>query len=123
MSAIRARQGDRPAAEDVHELMKLAAAHLESGRVRLILVGGLPGTGKSTLAAGLGGDLHAVVLRSDAIRKELAGLVESESAAAPFEKGIYSSAHTARTYDAMLERARDRPHHGRERGARCVVGR
>jgi len=33
------------------------------------LVGGLPGTGKSTLAAGLGDALSAVVIRSDVVRK------------------------------------------------------
>jgi predicted kinase len=88
------------------DLMRLAVAHLEAGQVRLILVGGLPGTGKSTLASGLALDLGAPVLRSDAIRKELAGIPATTAAPAPLGCGIYSPESTARTYDAMLARAR-----------------
>jgi predicted kinase len=74
--------------------------------VRLILVGGLPGTGKSTLAAGAGDALGATVLRSDEIRKELAGLTPTTPAGAPFGEGIYSPTSSARTYSTMLDRAR-----------------
>ena len=47
--------------------------HLRRARIRLILVGGLPGTGKSTLAAELAEALDAAVLSSDPLRKELVG--------------------------------------------------
>ena len=40
----------------------------------LICIGGLSGTGKSTLARRLAGELSAVWLRSDAVRKELWGV-------------------------------------------------
>src|SRR5262249_39475543 len=39
----------------------------------LVLVGGLPGTGKSTLARGLAERAGFTVIRSDVVRKELAG--------------------------------------------------
>src|SRR5690606_13545776 len=84
VTAIRAQQGDAGSVDAARALLKLCFDHLEAGRVRLILVGGAPGTGKSTLAAGLAASLGATVLRSDVIRKERAGLAPSESAAAGF---------------------------------------
>ena len=105
VSAIRAAQGHEAAAQDVRQLLDLTLRHLDAGRVRLILVGGLPGTGKSTLAAGLGDVLGAAVLRSDEVRKELAGLAPTTPAPAPFGEGLYTPASTARTYDTLLERA------------------
>lgn len=50
--------------------------------LRLIAIGGLSGTGKSTLARALGGDVGpppgARILRSDVLRKRLAGLAPEE---------------------------------------------
>jgi aminoglycoside phosphotransferase family enzyme/predicted kinase len=106
VSAIRADQGDETAADDARSLLELAATHLDQARVRLVLVGGLPGTGKSTLALGLGDALAATVLRSDEVRKELAGLPPGASAAAPYEQGLYSPGKRAATYRALLDRAR-----------------
>ncbi len=105
VSAIRAAQGDQGAGDEARALLDLAASHLEEARVRLILVGGLPGTGKSTLAAGLGQELTATVLRSDEIRKEQAGLAVDAPAPAPFGSGLYSEASSAATYETVLERA------------------
>nr|MBO2501665.1 gluconate kinase [Thermoanaerobacterales bacterium] len=75
------------------------------GRVRLVLVGGLPGTGKSTVARALGDALEATVLRSDEVRKELAGLPADAPAPAGYGQGIYSAAATAETYRELLARA------------------
>lgn len=105
VTAIRAAQGEPEAAPDARALLDLAAHHLEAGRVRLVLVGGLPGTGKSTLARALSKQLDVLLLRSDEVRKELAGLPVDEPAPAPFGEGIYSSASTDRTYATMLARA------------------
>jgi len=105
VTAIRAAQGDHAAAEEAPRLLDLALRHLEVGQVRLVLVGGLPGTGKSTLAAGLGDALHATVLRSDEVRKELAGLAPTTPAPAAFGQGIYTEESTARTYATLLDRA------------------
>ena len=68
VGALRAQQlGERiDVATDA--LFGLALRHLEAGRVRLVVVGGAPGTGKSTVAARLGDRLGAVVLRSDEVR-------------------------------------------------------
>ncbi|HKE72481.1 MAG TPA: AAA family ATPase, partial [Acidimicrobiales bacterium] len=103
--AIRARQGDGAAAVEARDLLALARRHLETGAVRLVLVGGLPGTGKSTLATGLGEALGATVLRSDELRKELAGLPADRPAPAPFGEGLYRPEQTGATYAEMLARA------------------
>ena len=102
--AIRAGQGSATAAGDARELLGVARRHLEVGAVRLVLVGGLPGTGKSTLAAGLADALGATVIRSDMVRKELAGLRPDEPAAADFGAGIYTPDATEATYREALRR-------------------
>jgi predicted kinase len=106
VAAIRAAQGVDEARARARSLLELALTHLERGRVRLVLVGGLPGTGKSRLAAGLGERLGATVLRSDLVRKQLAGIPPDTSAAAPVGAGIYDPASTIATYQALLDRAR-----------------
>lgn len=105
VAAVRAEQGDDDAAVRAGSLLALTRAHLERGRVRLVLVGGGPGTGKSTLAASLGASLDAVVLRSDEVRKEHSGLPSLQPAPAPFGEGIYTEAVTSATYEVLLERA------------------
>jgi aminoglycoside phosphotransferase family enzyme/predicted kinase len=107
VGCLRVEQGDEQAGVEARRLLDLCLAHLERGRVRLVVVGGLPGTGKSTLAAGLSDALGLAVFRSDEIRKELAGVGPDDTARAGYHSGIYSPAHTARTYEAMLERAAD----------------
>lgn len=105
VNAIRAEQGEPGAREESARLLAAAHDHLESGRVRLVLVGGLPGTGKSTLAAALGEALGATVLRSDEMRKELTGIPVTRPAAAELDHGIYTPEITARTYGELVRRA------------------
>ncbi|KRF34489.1 hypothetical protein ASG94_16700 [Nocardioides sp. Soil805] len=86
-------------------LLDLAQRHLEDGRVSLILVGGAPGTGKTTLAGRLAEDLGCAVLSTDLVRKELAGLPPRTHASAAAGCGIYTPAWTDRTYREVLHRA------------------
>ena len=51
--------------------------------------------------------LEAEVIRSDEVRKELAGLPAGTHATAQLDRGIYSDDWTAATYATLLERARD----------------
>jgi hypothetical protein len=104
VAAVRAGQGG-PGVDEARDLLSLAHRHLESGRVRLVLVGGLPGTGKSTVADGLAERLGAVVVSSDPLRKELAGLSPADPAGAGYAEGLYRPEHTAATYAAMRARA------------------
>jgi len=105
VGCLRHAQGDPAAAADVGAYTDLTLRHLRAGTVRLILVGGLPATGKTTLAGRLADQLGAVTLDSDRIRKELAGLPPEQSAAAAYRHGIYTTEWTERTYRELLERA------------------
>lgn len=103
--AIRADQGDREAATDARELLDLALAHLEAGRVRLVLVGGLPGTGKSTVAAAISDALPATLLRSDEIRKEGTEAGAASVGPVPYGEGRYTPTAVDEIYRVMLDRA------------------
>jgi uncharacterized protein len=105
IACIRHDQGEQTAAAQARGYTEIALRHLRAGRVRLVLVGGLPGTGKSTLATGLADHLGAVLLSADRIRKELADLSPVDDAAADYQQGIYSPEHTEHTYAELLRRA------------------
>ncbi|MBP2703911.1 AAA family ATPase [Microbispora sp. RL4-1S] len=105
VSCLRDGQGDQDAAGEARLLAELTLRHLRAGAVSLVLVGGLPGTGKSTLAAALADRLGYTLLSSDRVRKELAGITPDERAAAPFEEGLYRAEWTEKTYAELLSRA------------------
>ncbi|HET9443216.1 MAG TPA: AAA family ATPase [Acidimicrobiales bacterium] len=110
VGAIRAAQDEAAPQDAARSLLAMARSHLEAATVRLVLVGGLPGTGKSTLAAGVGDALGAAVLRSDEVRKELAGVGAGPGGPAPgtgaaFGEGLYRPEITGATYAALLARA------------------
>ena len=95
--------GPRPGA--ARWLLALSVLEGPARRPALVLVGGLPGAGKSTLARGLAGAAGFTVVRSDVVRKELAGGVPGASSPAPFGEGIYTKEWTERTYAECLTRA------------------
>lgn len=80
--------------------------HLLAGRVRLVVVGGLPGTGKTTLARALSDALGCPLLRSDETRKQLAGVDPLTPSPAAYGEGLYTPAATHTAYQELLERAR-----------------
>jgi aminoglycoside phosphotransferase family enzyme/predicted kinase len=87
--------------EQAAALAALAADHLRRGRVRLVLVGGLPGTGKSTLGATMSRRHGWVLLRTDEVRKDLVGVAHDTPAGAD----AYRPEVTAATYAELLRRA------------------
>ncbi|GGL07692.1 hypothetical protein Sme01_67360 [Sphaerisporangium melleum] len=105
VACLRHLQGDRPAAGEARDLTGLTLRHLRAGAVALVLVGGPPGTGKSTLAAALADRLGYTLLSSDRVRKELAGITPERHAPAAFGEGIYRPEWTERTYAELLDRA------------------
>ena len=107
VSCIRARQDPQPEIiTRARSLAELALAHLERGRVRLVLVGGVPGTGKTTVAGSLANQAGWVHLSSDVTRKRLGGVVADRQGSDGFGTGLYAPEMTARTYDTMLADAR-----------------
>ncbi len=79
--------------------------HLLRARVRLVLVGGGPGTGKSTVADAIGATMEWPVLASDELRKEQAGLDPIEPALARPDEGLYTPDRTEATYGLLIEQA------------------
>ncbi|HVR75345.1 MAG TPA: AAA family ATPase [Planctomycetota bacterium] len=110
---IKSRQAEVPG-EEREMLIERARRYLELARfhmlevlpAHLILVGGLSGSGKSTLSRLLSARLGAPLIRSDVVRKDLAGLGEGERRPGAFGEGLYSEDSTRRTYEAMAARAR-----------------
>jgi uncharacterized protein len=72
----------------------------------LLLVTGLSGTGKSTLAGRLGERLRAHVIASDLVRKELHGVPPTARAYGGLGEGLYSEEATRRTYAELMELAK-----------------
>ncbi len=80
----------------------------------LIMLTGLPATGKSTVARSIARVLRAELLRSDVIRKELAGMAPGQRPASEGERdALYSRAASDAAYAEMLDRARQRLTAGR----------
>jgi len=92
--------------EEARSYHSLAHRLLVRARVKLVLVGGLPGTGKSSLAASLGASFDMAVLRADVVRKELA------QSCAVGTAELYADEMTDATYEAMLAAARPLLEHG-----------
>ncbi|MEV6252568.1 AAA family ATPase [Nocardia sp. NPDC051929] len=109
---IRADQGDPEAAGRVRRHLALAVEHLEQGTVRLALVGGLPGTGKSTVTARLAAETDAVTISSDSVRAALRATGSIAGAAGVFGAGAYRPAAKELVYSRMLAQARDLLEHG-----------
>ncbi|MGL5809875.1 MAG: AAA family ATPase [Nocardioides sp.] len=105
VACVRHRQGAQRSRVHARRLVSLTLAHLERGAVRLVLVGGSPGSGKSTVAAGTADALGMTLLASDRIRKELAGLSPLEPVIEPMDGGIYGEGHTRHLYLELMRRA------------------
>jgi predicted kinase len=101
VSCIRAAQGDAQSTTEARALADLALRHLQAGEVRLVLVGGAPGTGKTTLARTLASQLDAEVLSSDDVRQELS------------QRERYTAKAKQETYRELLSRAENALAHGR----------
>lgn len=81
-------------------------AHLSPPPPRLLAVGGLSGSGKSTfaraVAPALGASPGAVILRTDEIRKRLLNVPPMQR----MDSDAYTAEFYARTYDTMVDNAR-----------------
>ena len=106
VNMLRAGQGDADAARVARRFLQQCRSHLRAARPLLVLVGGGPGTGKTTLANDVADRLDLAVLSSDETRKDLAGISHDEHVYARPDEGIYNPTMTARTYAELIRRAR-----------------
>lgn len=123
VTAIRAEQSAGPAAlaaaRESLELLAWSADALLAGRVRLVLVGGVSGSGKSVASRNLAPLLEATVLRTDELRQELprprrtALATEDAAVADTPTPADYSPAGRGAVYTEMLDRAATLLRHGR----------
>jgi predicted kinase len=73
----------------------------------IIVIFGLMGVGKTTLARHLGASRGWPVIHSDAVRKTLAGMPPTTPVRLEFGKGIYQEEFSQRTYEEMRRQARE----------------
>jgi uncharacterized protein len=113
VDGLKLGEQEVPAAEKATALVKARAHWLlalteleEAGRKPcLFLVTGLPGTGKSALARALAEQAGFSVIRSDVVRKELAGLPIHVPAPSRYREGLYTPQWTERTYEECARKA------------------
>jgi uncharacterized protein len=84
---------------------RLAWDYTQRSHGQLLLMSGLSGSGKSSIARQLAQRLNALHLRSDAVRKHLSStpLYQRGDTNGTFGSGIYTPEMTAKTYDYLLE--------------------
>ncbi|MFZ0251433.1 MAG: AAA family ATPase [Acidimicrobiales bacterium] len=100
IACLRSDQ-DNAVFNSASDLQALALKHLRSARSALVLVGGLPGTGKSTLAAGLAAETGWPLMRSDEVRRHRS-----------VGPDRYAPGSRAAVYEELLSFARERLAHG-----------
>ena len=103
MVAREQREIEQEYRRHLHLAERLAAPR----HAALLIMHGLSGSGKTTIAQGLAEALGAVRLRSDVERKRLFGLAaEARSGSAP-DAGLYAPGASERTYAHLAGLARD----------------
>lgn len=105
VDCIRVLQGHAEAKVDAGRHMAIAHEHLTSASVQLVVVGGVPGTGKTTVASALAEQLDAQVISTDEVRRELlqAGAVHGRTG--ELNAGLYAPENVSVVYDEVLRRA------------------
>ncbi|NKY42740.1 bifunctional aminoglycoside phosphotransferase/ATP-binding protein [Nocardia cerradoensis] len=106
VDCVRYGQGERRAAAGAVRHVEVALRHLAAGAVRLVLVGGLPGTGKSTIARRLATATGAILLSSDHIRAVARAEGVLDGATGEYDHGAYTPAARDHVYAVMCAEAR-----------------
>lgn len=88
-----------------HYLLALASGRDAVTRPLLLVVGGLIGSGKSTVAAALGDTLTAPIVATDRTRKHWLGVPPTAQVRESEWSGAYSPEMSARIYGEVLRRA------------------
>jgi len=105
VDCVRVSQGHPEAVADARQHLDIAVEHLRAGTVRLILIGGGPGTGKTTLAHALAEKVGAQVISTDDVRRQMQHAGSVAGAAGVLDEGLYTAENVAAVYDEVLRRA------------------
>ena len=106
VDGVRYGQGLADAAADATRHVNIALTHLRAGRVRLALIGGAPGTGKSTVSHALADRVGAVVISTDKVRRGMLNSGTIRGEAGVLNAGLYSEQNIDAVYREALHQAR-----------------
>jgi aminoglycoside phosphotransferase family enzyme/predicted kinase len=102
VDCVRYTQGHHESAGDVRHHLQIALEHLRAASVRLILVGGGPGTGKTTLARAVAEQLDAQVISTDDVRAEMVADGRIAGEAGVLGEGLYTRDNIDAVYRVVL---------------------
>jgi len=105
VDCVRYTQGHSESAGDAQRHLDIACSHLRAASVRLIMVGGGPGTGKTTLARGLSEEFGAVVISTDDVRAAMASRGAISGDPGVLGEGLYRQKNIDAVYAEVLGEA------------------
>ena len=105
VDCVRFAQGRYEALADARRHLDIALDHLRAGTVRLVLIGGGPRIGKTTLAHALAEQIQAQVISTDDVRRQLQKEGVIGGSAGVLDAGLYTAENVSAVYEAVLRRA------------------
>src|SRR5690625_5143766 len=103
---VRFAQGHRGSQDSAQAHLRIATDHLRSATVRLAVIGGGPGTGKTTVSHRVAQQVGAEVISTDRVRQELHERDVITGRPGEPDAGLYAPRHVDTVYREVFARAR-----------------